>query len=223
MSFYSRLQEQTAGGRDYVTSAPLVQRAINGSITLDEYVAYLCQAYHHVRHTTPLLMATGARLAADKEWLREAVADYIEEEIGHQEWVLNDLAACGFSRDKARTSMPNFSTELMVSFAYDSINRISPLCFFGMVQVLEGTSIRLAERAADSIQSALHLPNHAFSYLRSHGALDQDHIKFFETLMNRIEDPREQQLILHSANRFFRLYGDVFREVRAEQAELVAA
>ena len=38
-------------------------------------------------------MATGAKLNEDKEWLREAIGEYIEEEMGHQEWILNDLAA----------------------------------------------------------------------------------------------------------------------------------
>ena len=48
-----------------------------------------------VRHTVPLLMACGARLPERLEWLREAIAEYIEEEIGHQEWILNDIRACG--------------------------------------------------------------------------------------------------------------------------------
>ena len=43
----------------------------------------------------PLLMACGARLPARLEWLRGAVAEYIEEEYGHEQWILNDIAACG--------------------------------------------------------------------------------------------------------------------------------
>ena len=99
----------------------------------------------------------------------------------------------------------------MVSFAYDMIGRVNPLGFFGMVHVLEGTSITTADKSADAIQQALTLPNKAFSYLRSHGSLDQEHVKFFEGLMDRISEPTEQALIIHAAKRFYYLYGNVFR------------
>jgi hypothetical protein len=82
-----------------------------------------------------------------------------------------------------------------------------------MVHVLEGTSVSLALLAADAIQQPLHLPDAAFSYLRSHGTLDQEHTAHFELLMDQIEDPRDQDAIVHAARAFFRLYGDVFRSL----------
>ncbi|HEC74571.1 MAG TPA: iron-containing redox enzyme family protein, partial [Methylophaga aminisulfidivorans] len=155
-------------------------------------------------------------LPEEKEWLRNAVAEYIEEELGHQEWILNDIEACGYDKEIVRQSQPNWHTEMMVSYAYDMVNRINPVGFFGMVHVLEGTSITTADRAADAIQTACNLPNKAFSYLRSHGALDQDHVKFFEGLMNQITNTEEQQLIINSAKRFYMLYGNVFRSLTNE-------
>jgi len=216
MTFYDRLQKDTDSERKQLLSAPIIARCFQGDISLDDYVGFLVQAYHHVKQTVPLLMATGARLDADKEWLREAVAEYIEEELGHQEWILNDIAHCGFDKEAVRNSRPHITTELMVSYAWDMVNRVSPLGFFGMVQVLEGTSISIASQAADVIREKLQLPKKAFSYLYSHGALDQDHIVFFEKLMNRIEDPEEQALITHSARVFYRLYGDIFRGLNAD-------
>jgi heme oxygenase len=79
------------------------------------------------------------------------------------------------------------------------------------VYVLEGTSVSLALMAADAIQSALALPNAAFSYLRSHGTLDLEHTDHFESLMGSIDRPEDQRAIVHAAQMFFRLYGDVFR------------
>jgi len=217
MSFFEHLQAATVSGRAYVMDAPLVSLSQRGSVSLPLYVAYLCQAYHHVRHTVPLLMATGARLPADKEWLRSAVADYIGEEIGHEQWILGDIEACGYSADIVAHVAPNLATELLVAYAYDTVQRVNPLGFFGMVHVLEGTSIAVADKAAEGIQHALGLPDNAFRYLRSHGALDQDHVKFFQGLMNRIDDKAEQQLIVHHAQAFYRLFGDVLRSVSADQ------
>lgn len=213
MKLFERLQTETINERNYLISSPIIKRCFEGEISVDDYVRFLSQAYHHVKHTVPLLMNVGAKLPESKEWLREAVAEYIEEELGHQEWILNDIAACGFDKEIVRHSKPNFNTELMVSYAYDAVNRVSPLMFFGMVHVLEGTSIALADNAAEVIKGKLQLPQNAFSYLRSHGALDIEHVKFFENLMDKITDKNEQDIIVESAKRFYVLYANIFRSL----------
>jgi pyrroloquinoline quinone (PQQ) biosynthesis protein C len=223
MNFFNKLQDETKVAQQYLLAAPIFSRCFAGDISLDDYVAFLQQAYHHVKHTTPLLMNVGAKLTEEKEWLREAVAEYIEEELGHQEWILNDIAQCGFNKEQVRKSKPLLATDVMVSYAYDAINRKSPLCFFGMVHVLEGTSIALADNAAQSIADELKLPERAFSYLLSHGSLDIEHVKFFESLMNKITDEKEQQIIIDSANVFYHLYGDIFRALSAQHGIALAA
>jgi hypothetical protein len=111
----------------------------------------------------------------------------------------------------------------MVAYAYDTVARGNPLGFFGMVHVLEGTSVSLALSAADAIQRPLGLPDAAFSYLRSHGTLDQAHTAQFALLMDRIEDPADQAVIVHAARAFYRLYGDVFRGLPLPAAAAMAA
>jgi long-chain acyl-CoA synthetase len=223
MSLYQRLLNETTTERDYLLSSPIIKRCFSGDIETADYVAFLSQAYHHVKHTVPLLMSVGGRLPESKEWLREAVAEYIEEELGHQEWVLNDIANCGYDKEKVRSSQPSMATELMVSYAYDMVNRVNPLGFFGMVQVLEGTSIAMADNAANNIKNASGLPQKAFSYLMSHGSLDIDHVKFFETLMDKINCPKEQDLIVQSAKRFYVLYGNIFRTLEVSASKMKAA
>lgn len=213
MKLYERLINETQAEKKYLMSAPIIQKCFTGDISTQDYIDFLSQAFHHVKHTVPLLMAVGTKLNDNQEWIREAVAEYIEEEIGHQEWILNDIAAAGGNKEQVRHSQAAFETELMVSYAYDLVNRTNPLGFFGMVHVLEGTSIAVADHAAQSIQSALGLPNSAFSYLRSHGAIDLEHVKFFEQLMNKIDDKPTQDLIVASAKKFYRLYADIFRHL----------
>ena len=216
MTFYQQLTQATLSERQHLLQSAIIEKALHGGISLDDYAAFLTQAYHHVKHTVPLLMAAGSRLPQSKEWLRVALAEYIGEEIGHQEWILNDIAACGFDKETARNSTPNPATELMVAYAYDMIARVNPVGFFGMVFVLEGTSISVATAAASSIRRQLNLPANAFSYLNSHGSLDIEHMKFFETLMNRVDEPTDQSQIIHCAKVFFTLYGNIFRSLTAE-------
>ncbi len=210
MSFYEHLKTATELSRGYLLSAPLVADCLQGRAQLKDYLAFLGQAYHHVRHTTPLLMSLGGRLPERLAWLRRAVAEYIEEEIGHEEWILDDITAAGGDAAAVRASRPDLPAEVMVAYAYDLIARGNPAGFFGMVFVLEGTSVALALTAADRIQHALDLPNAAFSYLRSHGTLDQQHTLHLANLLEQME-PADQQEVLRCAKVFYKLYGDVFR------------
>lgn len=213
MQFVSDLQSQTEADRDYLLGAPVIADCLAGRVSLETYGAFLTQAYHHVKHTVPLLMACGSRLPARLEWLREGVARYIEDEYGHERWILDDLAACGFAPDHAELTGASLATEIMLSYAYDTVLRKNPVSFFGMVFVLEGTSVALATRAAEIIMRELRLPKQAFRYLLSHGSLDTTHMEGFAGLMNRLDSAEDRAAVLRCARAMYRLYGNVFREL----------
>ncbi len=222
--FFQRLVRDTEAARGGLVAAPIIQGCLSGRVSLPSYVAFLTEAYHHVRHTVPLLRACRAALPArHAPWLGPALDEYVEEEQGHDEWILDDLAACGADAEAVRHGRPGHATEVMVAYAYDTIARGNPLGFLGMVHVLEGTSVALALQAADQIQAHLRLPDRAFSYLRSHGTLDREHTAHFALLMDRIEDPADQAAIVHAARAFYRLYGDVFRSLPLPEPEEAVA
>jgi len=222
MNFHQQLLAQTEEARRGLVGAPIIQGCLRGDVSLPSYLAFLREAYHHVRHTVPLLSACKAALPPRLHWLHSALDEYIEEEAGHDEWILDDIAACGGDAQAVRHGRPGHATEVMVAYAYDTIARGNPLGFFGMVHVLEGTSVSLALMAADAIQKPLGLPDRAFSYLRSHGTLDQEHTATFALLMDQIDDPQDQADIVHAARAFFRLYGDVFRSLPLPQTQRAA-
>lgn len=213
MKFFDRLVSETQPQQTEFLERSIIQRTLAGDITLERYQRFLGQAFHHVKHTVPLLMACGSRLPIESQFLQRAIAEYIEEEVGHEEWILNDICACGGDADVVRLSHPNPETELMVAYAYHQIDRVNPLAFFGMVHVLEGTSTLLATQVATLVKGGLALPANAFSYLNSHGSLDIEHVKFFEKLMNQIENPKDQEVIIRATRMFYMLYGEVLSSV----------
>lgn len=216
-TFFNTLKQQTQSAREQMLQAPILAACLEGQIDTESYRQFLTQAYHHVKHTVPLLMACGGRLSEKYEWLRMAIGEYIEEESGHQEWILNDIAALGADAEKVRNNQEEgqvgWPIEIMVAYLYHQIDRKNPLAFFGMVWVLEGTSVAVATNMGHLIQQRLELPDTAMSYLFSHGSLDQEHIRLFEGLMNQVEDPVDQQAIIDAANRIFFLYGEMLRQI----------
>jgi pyrroloquinoline quinone (PQQ) biosynthesis protein C len=213
MSLYDRLVQETEASRNEFLAIPILQRALRGEVTQDEYLAFLAQAYHHVSHTVPLLMGFGYHLPAHLQWLQKAVAEYIDEEQGHEQWILDDIRSGGGDAAAVCSGAPLPATELMVSYAHDVVHRKNPIGFFGMVFVLEGTSAALATRAAGAIQQQLGLPKTAFRYLNSHGSLDLEHVAFYENLVNKLDEGKDQTALIHCANMFYRLYGDIFRSL----------
>jgi pyrroloquinoline quinone (PQQ) biosynthesis protein C len=215
MTFHQELLGATEAERNSLISIPIVTQALSGHATTAQYLAFLQEAFHHVRHTVPLLMRCGSKLPARLEWLRVLVGDYIKDEMGHQEWVLEDIAVAGGDIARAAASEPSVPTEVMVAYAYDTIARRNPVRFFGMVLVLEGTSVALATRAADVMEQDLALPHSAFSYLRSHGSVDVEQVAFFKDLINQLDDLTDRAAVVYAALRLYRLHGDVFRDIAA--------
>src|ERR1700692_1929952 len=101
MSFYDRLMSKTSKDRDAFFSIPLVQHAIRNGAPRSLYLDFLAEAYHHVKHTFPLLALAASRTPDER--YQDALVEYMEEERGHEKWILNDIRALGGNPDTVRT------------------------------------------------------------------------------------------------------------------------
>ena len=222
MTFHDRLLSETADARTGFLAMPIIGNALRGEVTRDLYLGFLTQAYHHVSHTCPLL-ALAAERTEDARY-RAALAAYIEEERGHDVWILDDIRDIGGDADAALKAKPGPACSAMVGYAYYIIQAVSPYGLLGMVHVLEGMSVHLAGEIADAMQRNFRLESgKGVRYLRSHGALDVDHTEFFRALVNGIGDGAAEDIIVDSAKIFYRLYGDIFRELSAPRHEATYA
>jgi len=213
--FFERLGIETAQARARLLQTPQIGEALAGRIGRGAYIAYLAQAYHHVSHTVPLMRLARSRLAA-KPALVAALDDYIAEESGHEAWILADIKAAGGDPRRAIAAGPSAATAAMVRHAYDVVGEGNPAAFFGMVYVLEGTSITLAQAGAEAVRSSLGLPAEAITYLTSHGALDEEHMRFFETIVNGLADASDEAAIITMAKDMFGLFSDLFVAISME-------
>ncbi len=211
---FTALEDATVRERIAFLSVPQVRAGLAGSIGREVYIAYLTQAYHHVRHTVPLMQEARARVTGRPDLLA-ALDEYIEEETGHEEWILADIAAAGGDADSARASTPLPATQAMVDRAYARIRGGDPVAFFGMVFVLESVSVALATQGASAVAKNLGLPPQAFTYLTSHGALDQSHMRFFADLVNGF-GAEDMASVTAMAREIFALFGGMFAAIDLE-------
>ena len=222
MSPYERLYLETTDARERFLAIPLVRQAIATGGSRELYLAFLTQAYHHVKHTFPLL-ALAASMTRDERY-QAGLVEYMTEERGHEKWILDDIRAIGGDADAVERGKPGIPCQAMVAYCYYAIQWISPYAILGMVHVLEGLSVQLAHQLAGSVQRALGVDDKSgFSYLNSHGGLDIEHVELFKSLINGFDDPHILDQVIDSAQVIYRLYGAIFEEIGARPEEKARA
>lgn len=220
MTFYDRLEAETADARAAFMALPTLRDALTAGVSPALYVDYLSQAYHHVRHTCPLLAAAASRCGPEDGRLAAALYDYMAEERGHDEWILDDIRAVAGADRAADTAAGDGDPPVraLVGYMYSAIERTSPYAVLGMVYVLEGTSVAIASQAAAAIAASMGNAGGAgFTYLTSHGALDREHMTFYRDLVNGIDAPAHRAAIVDAAQMTYYLWGQMFRAL-AEKA-----
>ena len=98
-------------------------------------------------HGVPLLMAVGARLPQRHHWLQKGLVHYLEEELGHEEWILSDIDAAGGDAARVRRGSPGVETDAMVAYAYDTDVWVNFKLFGGiglMILFVIGQAVMLA-------------------------------------------------------------------------------
>ena len=215
---FQQLVRQTTGAREAFTDLPLIHEVLQKGASRALYLDFLGQAYHHVKHTAPLLALAAARCGTGEQLYQSALFEYIEEERGHELWILEDIAALGGDPEEVRRSAPRLPCKVMVGHAYYIIDHVSPYGLLGMVHVLEGMAVALASKAGTSLRASLSLcGDDGFKYLTTHSDLDIHHAEFFETLINQIGE-RCLPLVIETSVDFYKLYGDLFRDLDARRS-----
>jgi pyrroloquinoline quinone (PQQ) biosynthesis protein C len=222
MTFYDRLMSETAKDREAFLAIPIVQHAIRNGASRSLYIDFLTEAYHHVKHTFPVLALAASRTSDER--YQDALVEYMEEERGHEKWILDDIRTVGGNPEAVRNGSPGIPCQIMVGYAYYAIERVSPYAYLGSVHVLEGLSVLLADKLADAMKTSLGAKSDAgFTYLRTHGSLDAEHVAFFRKLVDGFDDPATQRIIIDNAKIFYRLYGAIFLDLSARAEQTNAA
>ena len=213
VSAFQQLLQQTTTARQTFVDLPLIRDVLKNGASKGLYLDFLGQAYHHVRSTAPLLALAAARCGADDHLYQAALFEYIEEERGHELWILEDIHAMGGNSEKVRRSAPRFPCKIMVGHAYYLVDRVSPYGLLGMVHVLEGMAVALAGKAVSALRESIGATYEGgFKYLTTHGDLDVHHSEFFENLVNQI-NRRHLPVVTEAAGDFYALYGELFRDL----------
>ena len=214
MSFFITLIELTDSNRRELEEVPKVHELVHKGLSIEEYRAFLHDLYHIVWHFCPVMAAAVARCDDRFREVRYELYERIEEEKGHETWVLDDIEAVGGDAGFVRGNPPSAPVQAMVAFNYYSAERVHPCSVLGMLYMLEVVSSVYGGRAADSIAHATGRSVDAggFKFLSSHATMDVDHMAKLNWLVKTIEDPAAQAAVVNSTQvnfyQFSRMFGE---------------
>jgi len=212
MSFFITLVENSDASRRAIESAPKVHAMIHQGLTLPEYRAFLRDLYHIVWHFCPIMATAAARCGEELREVRYELYERIEEEKGHEAWVLEDIDAMGGDVRAAHAAAPSAPVQAMIGFNYYAAERVHPCSVLGMLYVLEVIASVYGGKVADSIARATgrDTGSGGFRFLSSHATMDADHMAKLNVLLKKIDDPAAQAAIIDSTRVNFHQFGQLF-------------
>lgn len=179
------------------------------------YVEYLYAMHALIRASVPLLERAALRCAglppgdplADP--LRRYFEAHAEEERGHDEWLLTDLAAAGADPAAALSRLPAPVVAELAGAQYYWIQHHHPVALLGYILVLEGNAP--APWLADRLAERTGLPGAAFRTVRDHAELDTGHTAALDGLLDALPlTPAQEAALavsaLHTADGIVRLF-----------------
>jgi hypothetical protein len=193
---------------------PQLRAMLGGAYSKSSYVKFLVQLYPIVSNFCPLMAAAAGRCADRYSNLRHYLYEHIEHEKDHEAMVMNDLEQLGNKCDDLPMVNPGPAARMMLAYNYYAIDRVDPHYVIGMVYVLELMSSGYASNIAQSISRAIDHPmTRGFSFLDSHGTLDDDHLADLIGLIESIESQDLVEKVVDSVDMNFYLFRQVISDL----------
>jgi hypothetical protein len=161
---------------------------------------YLMSAHTVVRTTVPLMetAAARARQLADTDPVAAGAAEYferhIEEERGHDEWVLGDLEVVGVDREDVLRRVPSATAARLVGAQYYWVLHYHPVALFGYFAVKEGFPPK--PELIEELIARTRYPREAFHAFAAHGELDPQHLEELDEALDSLPLTPEQEIVV---------------------------
>ncbi len=119
---------------------------------------------------------------------------HIREESGHDEWVLESVAALGGDPDALRRAPPPPAVAALIGSQYYWVDVGHPVAIVGFFAVVEGTPSRVEE--IDAARERSGLPRAAFETFYRHAVIDQRHGAEIYAMLDTLPLSTEHQMLL---------------------------
>lgn len=196
----TRVRRELAGAVEPLTAA--CTALVEHQRLREIWPEYLVLQHQIIRATVPLTEAALARARELSDSLREPLAAYLErhvdEELNHDEGLLDDLESLGLGRAEALGRMPPAAVATLVGSQYYWIHHHHPVAFLGYVALMEGYPP--TPELIETLAARTGYPREAFRTFEQHADLDPGHRDHLDRTLDELPlDAEHEAMIVTSA------------------------
>ena len=214
LPFFTDLVTRTdEARREFESNSKMLDIVANG-LPLQRYRNMLLELYHLVWHFNPVCAAAASRVADAHKQVRYFLYDHMNEEKGHEQWVLNDLDAMGVKTEQALAYKPSHFMLALNGYNYWAADRRHPCSVLGMLYALEVVaSVYGGQMTAAISESLLLQGDRGISFISSHATLDAEHMADLRVILNTLDDDAAKEAIVESTVFNFQQFGRVLEAI----------
>ncbi len=194
-----------------------IRATLAGQLDPRLYVAYLTNVFHYAQHSATVIALAGSRCVASHPALAQYLFKHADEELGHEQWALDDLAALGVPAERVRASRPVPACAAMVGYEYFIAGHANPVGLFGWLYTLEAMGDELGGRIAQAAAPRLAgAGGRGVKFLAGHGVADHDPTADLTRMIStHVAEAADKADVDHVADVVGQLYVDMFRQIAA--------
>ena len=214
LPFFADLVSRTDEARRAFESHSKVLDIVANGLPLERYRKLLLELYHVVWHFNPVCAAAASRVSDAHKQVRYFLYDHMNEEKGHEEWVVNDLDAMGVRVGQVLDYRPTDMMLALNGYNYWAADRRHPCSVLGMLYALEViASVYGGPMTAAITESLLLQGDRGISFISAHATLDAEHMADLRVILNTLQDDASKEAIIESTVFNFHQFGRVLEAV----------
>lgn len=203
LPMFVELVTRTDEDRRAFETHPVVVDAVAQGMSVERYRALLLELYQVVWYFNPVCAAAASRMGTPARESLQAVRhflyEHMHEEMGHEQWVLNDLDAIGVAGEAARAHGPSVHTLALVGYNHWAAERRHPCSVLGMLYALEVIASVYGGPFASAIRESLLLDgDRGVSFIDSHATMDAQHMAELRLVLNKLDGEEALAAVVES-------------------------
>ena len=214
LPFFADLVARTDEARREFETNPVVLEAVANGMPVERYRKLLLELYHVVWHFNPVCAAAASRVPDSHRQVLYFLYEHMQEESGHEAWVMNDLEAVGVAHAATTAHLAGVHTLALNGYNYWSADRRHPCSVLGMMYALEVIASVYGGPFSSAIRESLLLEGErGVSFISSHATMDAEHMAELRVLLNTITDDEARDAITESTLLNFHHFTRMFEAV----------
>ncbi len=214
LPFFADLVSRTDEARRAFESNSKVLDIVANGLPLERYRKLLLELYHVVWHFNPVCAAAASRVGDAHKQVRYFLYDHMNDEKGHEEWVVNDLDAMGVRVGQVLDYRPTDMMLALNGYNYWAADRRHPCSVLGMLYALEViASVYGGPMTAAITESLLLQGDRGISFISAHATLDAEHLADLRVILSTLQDDASKEAIIESTIFNFHQFGRVLEAV----------